>query len=117
MPNLPEKSVLVIDNASYHNVTVERNITSESLKLAMTKCLKEKDIPFQESMTKPELYKIIKDNKYRFPVVYKLDRLLEAHGHKVLRLPPYHPDFNPIEKICASVKKMGSSEKYHIHFS
>jgi hypothetical protein len=27
-----------------------------------------------------------------------------AHGHTVLRLPPYHPDLNPIELIWATVK-------------
>lgn len=35
---------------------------------------------------------------------YKLDELLEAHGHNVLRLPPYHPELNPIEKIWAMMK-------------
>lgn len=33
-----------------------------------------------------------------------MDELLEAHGHSVLRLPPYHPELNPIEKIWATVK-------------
>lgn len=104
LPNLPEKSVLVLDNASYHNVTMEPNITSASLKADMINWLNQKNVQFDQTLTKPELYKIIQDNKYKFPPVYKLDRLLEEHGHKVLRLPPYHPDLNPIEKIWASVK-------------
>ena len=33
-----------------------------------------------------------------------MDALLEAHGHSVLRLPPYSPHFNPIEMIWAIVK-------------
>lgn len=104
LPNLPEKSVLVVDNASYHNVTVEKNITSASLKADMIRWLQEKHVPHDPKLTKPELYRIIQDNKYRFPLAYKLDTSLEAHGHNVLRLPPYHPDLNPIEKIWASVK-------------
>ena len=31
--------------------------------------------------------------------------LLEAHGHQLLWLPPYSPDFNPIEKMWAWVKR------------
>lgn len=108
LPNLPEKSVLVVDNASYHNVTVEKNITSASLEADMIRWLQEKDIPHDPKLTKPELYRIVQENKYRFPLAYRLDNLLEAHGHNVLRLPPYHPDFNPIEKIWASVKNCGS---------
>jgi transposase len=29
---------------------------------------------------------------------------MASYGHKVLRLPSYHPELNPIEKIWASVK-------------
>ncbi|XP_028145116.1 uncharacterized protein LOC114338711 isoform X6 [Diabrotica virgifera virgifera] len=32
------------------------------------------------------------------------DHELEQHGHKVLHLPPYHQELNPIEKIWALVK-------------
>ena len=34
---------------------------------------------------------------------------MEAHGHKVLRLPPYHPELNPIENIWATVKNWVAS--------
>ena len=33
-----------------------------------------------------------------------LDTELLQHGHRIPRLPPYHPDLDPIEKICALVK-------------
>lgn len=54
-------------------------------------------------MLKPELYQPIKNNKKRY-LKYKFDVLLAEYGHTVLRLPPYHPDLNPIEKIWATVK-------------
>ncbi|KAJ4427109.1 hypothetical protein ANN_24724 [Periplaneta americana] len=30
---------------------------------------------------------------------------MEEHGHSVLRLPPYHPDLNPLEMIWADAKQ------------
>lgn len=35
--------------------------------------------------------------------------ILESFGHTALRLPPYHPDLNPIETIWAQVKKWVAS--------
>lgn len=104
LPNLPDRSVLIIDNAAYHNVTVNKNITTATKKGDMLSWLVEKGIPADPHLTKPELYQIIQENKFRFPPQYNLDRLLEQHGHLVLRLPPYHPELNPIEKIWALVK-------------
>lgn len=36
--------------------------------------------------------------------IYKVDRLAEEYGHDVLRLPPYHCIFNPIEHIWGITK-------------
>ncbi|WP_414479062.1 transposase [Psychrobacter sp. LV10R520-6] len=33
-----------------------------------------------------------------------VQRLLNRHGHRLLFLPPYSPDLNPIEKKWAQVK-------------
>lgn len=40
------------------------------------------------------------------PTVYEADILSEKYGHKVLRLPPYHCMFNPIEHIWGIVKNV-----------
>ena len=53
IPSLKKKSVIVMDNASFHK---------------------------------------------------KVKRLLNRHGHRLLFLPPYSPDLNPIEKKWAQVK-------------
>ncbi|XP_072403288.1 uncharacterized protein [Diabrotica undecimpunctata] len=103
LPNLPSNSVLVIDNASYHNVTLEKCPTSASKKDIMKKWLTERNIFFDESETKPELYSKVLIAKPKNPV-YAVDQLLAQHGHSVLRLPPYHPELNPIEKIWAILK-------------
>jgi transposase len=36
----------------------------------------------------------------------RIDRLIEAAGAKVLRLPPYSPDFNPIEMAISKIKAL-----------
>jgi transposase len=36
----------------------------------------------------------------------QIDRLIEATGARVLRLPPYSPDFNPIEMAISKIKTM-----------
>jgi len=42
---------------------------------------------------------------------YAIHRLLADHGHTVLRLPPYHPDLNPIEQIWGVVKTRIAAKK------
>jgi hypothetical protein len=54
-------------------------------------------------MFKTELYELLKLKKPYFRC-YKVNNLLTKHGHSVLRLPPYHPELKPIEKIWALVK-------------
>lgn len=46
IPNLPEKSVVVDDNAPYHNVQISKAPTSASKKDNMVAWLAEKNIPF-----------------------------------------------------------------------
>lgn len=103
IPNLPRNSVIVIDNAPYHNVQTNPAPSSNSKKADMVRWLTDRNINFDPNSLKPKLYEIIKNNKKRH-VTYKFDNLLRSHGHTVLRLPPYHPDLNPIELIWATVK-------------
>lgn len=103
IPNLKPNSVVVVDNASYHNSLENPAPNSNSRKQDMIDWLKFRNIDHSTSMLKPQLYQLILQNKQRF-IEYKIDTLLREHGHSVLRLPPYHPDFNPIENIWAMIK-------------
>ncbi|CAG4982209.1 unnamed protein product [Colias eurytheme] len=103
LPNLPKNSVIIMDNASYHNVVSEKCPNSNSNKSIMQEWLTEKNIPFEESMKKIELYDIILKNKDRFQR-FAIDELVRSKGHEILRLPPYHPELNPIEKIWGILK-------------
>lgn len=50
IPNLPPNSVLVIDNASYHNVQLNKVPTSNSTKTVMKEWLVQNNIPFHDEM-------------------------------------------------------------------
>jgi len=69
----------------------------------MLSWLDERGIRYSSDITKAELYNLIKMHKPQYET-FAIDRLLTYHGHTVLRLPPYHPDLNPIEKMWAIVK-------------
>lgn len=101
--NLPPNSVLVLDNASYHNVQNNRAPNSNAKKIEMQSRLTENNIAYNAHMKKIELYDLIKKNKEDH-ICYKIDDILQPYGIKVLRLPPHHPELNPIENVCGILK-------------
>ncbi|KAJ0170377.1 hypothetical protein K1T71_014305 [Dendrolimus kikuchii] len=64
--------------------------------------LREYNVDFTPDNTKVELLSLIK--RTQSEKIYTIDEMLKAAGHIVLRLPPYHPDLNPIELVWADVK-------------
>lgn len=103
IPNLPSHSVLVIDNAPYHNKKLRKVPNSTSRKAEMIEWLKSRNIPCTDDMYKAELYNLINLNKPLYEEYY-FDSILQEYGHSVVRLPPYHPELNPMELIWARVK-------------
>jgi hypothetical protein len=74
IPNLPANSVVVIDNAPYHNKQQDKCPTSATTKREMQKWLRSKNIPFGNDMLKPQLYEVIKMHKPRYKI-FKIDKL------------------------------------------
>ncbi|XP_045445838.1 uncharacterized protein LOC123653906 [Melitaea cinxia] len=103
IPNLPPQSIVVMDNASYHTVQLNKAPTMSSRKTEMQNWITSNGLSYLPSMVKAQLFQIIKEHKQ--PPVYEADVMLEAHGHKVVRLPPYHCDLNPIELIWSVLKR------------
>jgi len=103
LPNIPKDSIIIMDNASYHNKLSE--ISPPTFLSAKNKILKwfdENKIIYKKDLLKPELVEIL--NKQSLQPIYKIDEIAEKHGHKILRTPPYHPELQPIE-ICWGVVK------------
>ena len=104
LPNIPKNSLIILDNAKYHNVFVPETIapSQSSKKDEIIKWLTRNEIPFRDDMLKSELTELCR--RFANAPEFKLDRLAQEHGHTVLRTPPYHPELQPIETCWAIVK-------------
>lgn len=71
--------------------------------------LSEKGIEFDGNLLKPEWYKLIKSHKENFKS-FSIDKIMAEQNHNVLRLPPYHPDLNPIEMAWSIIKQYVGSK-------
>lgn len=103
LPKLKQNAVLVIDNAPYHSRKMELGPTSKWRKAQIIDWLKEKNVTFPENLTKEKLMTIVAKEKPAHNK-YAVDELAAAHNVKILRLPPYHCELNPIELVWAQVK-------------
>jgi len=111
LPRIPENSLIVMDNAPYHNVYVEGTFypTSSTKKAELIQWLQEHHpTMYEESMLKPELLQLCRE---RCPKpAYELDRIAAADGHQILRTPQYHPELQPIETCWGVVKNHCATE-------
>ena len=104
LPNLHKPSTIIIDNAPYYNIRTPSSISpsSSTRKLDILHWLREKGIACSDDMTKIKLLQLVKLHAPR--PTYIIEEMAEALGHKVLRLPPRHPELNAIEMVWAYVK-------------
>lgn len=103
LPNISPTSVIIMDNASDHSTLLDKPPTSSWRKQDMKDWLLNKGAQPSDKLSKSELYQLSK----KFAASqkkYVIDTMAEEAGHKVVRLPPYHCQYNPIELIWAQVK-------------
>ncbi|KAL4104342.1 hypothetical protein QTP88_019643 [Uroleucon formosanum] len=98
-----EPSFVVMDNGSYHSVLAEEYPRANARKADIQKWLEKKSISYSPVETLCELHEKVKMAIPR-EKKYKLDSVALQMGHEVVRLPPYHCQYNPIELIWAQVK-------------
>lgn len=103
LPNIPEKSLIIMDNASYHNVlSVSSAPIASSSKEAIRIWLERNNAPCSPDCLKAELVELLA--KIGPAPTYAIDEIAYQYGHEILRTPPYHPELQPIE-ICWGVLK------------
>jgi len=103
LPNIPSESIVILDNARYHNVLDSDAIPNQnSKKKQLRDWLSRNGYPWREDMLKSELLELC---ARLAPVPeYKLDQIAAKHGISILRTPPYHPELQPIETCWAVMK-------------
>lgn len=103
IPNIPESSLIIMDNASYHNtLSVHSAPTPSCSKSKIKDWLEQNKIIFKEDCLKSEMVEMLK--KIVPEPTYEIDEIAHGYGHKVMRTPPYHPELQPIETCWGVVK-------------
>ena len=102
LPNISPNSVIVMDNAAYHSVLLEKMPALSWRKSDLWDWLVKKGAQPSVDMYKMELYHMAKSLSVGRK--YRIDTIAEEAGHKIIRLPPYNCQYNPIELIWAQVK-------------
>jgi transposase len=103
LKNIPANSLIIMDNASYHNVLTEETFPKPSHSMRrLQEWLEHNDIPWRDDMLKAELYELC--SRLAPKPEFSIDRIAMEKGHTILRTPPYHPELQPIETCWAVVK-------------
>lgn len=103
LPNIPDNSIIIMDNASYHNILTAETFPKQSHTIKkLQEWLDHNNIPWREDMLKIELFDLC--CKEAPKPEFALDCMAAKKGHSILRTPPYHPELQPIETCWAVVK-------------
>lgn len=103
IPNIEPESIVILDNAKYHNVLDSGMIPSKvSKKEQLRQWLSRNGYPWRDDMLRTELLELCL--RLAPSPEYRLDQIAAEHGLTVLRTPPYHPELQPIETCWAVVK-------------
>ena len=104
LPRLEEPTVIILDNASYHNKRKDKPLTSTDKKDDIKTWLEldQHHISYSDTDIKKTLVEKVKP--HRPTPIYLTDKAAHKHGHTVLRLPVAHCELNPIELAWASLK-------------
>jgi len=110
LPNIPDNTVIIMDNAPYHNMFLEDGVPLlSSKKVVLQQWLHSNNIFFDNDFIRPQLIDLVNQN--RPPKVFKIDHILEMdslykdRNIEILRTPQYHPELQPIEKCWGVMKQ------------
>ncbi len=103
LENIPSNSLIIMDNASYHNTLSEHSPpTPICSKKKIIEWLEHNKMFCRQDCLKPELVEMLQ--KLAPEPSHAIDEIAQTRGHKVIRTPPYHPELQPIETCWGIVK-------------
>ena len=102
MMEQPPNSIIVLDNATYHNKLKDEAPATANRKDKICVCLRRLNIPFDNHELKNTLLDKVKQNIPK--LLYLTDEAEHDKGHTVLRLSVAQCELNPIELPWVSVK-------------
>lgn len=103
IPNIPENSLIIMDNAPYHNVLSEHSApTAASKKEVIQNWLENNKISCGFDCLKSELVDMLL--KIVPAPTYEINEIATKYGHEIVRTPPYHPELQPIETCWGILK-------------
>lgn len=110
---LERPSAIVLDNASYHSRILNPKPTSSWKKGNILLYMQKHNISIPSPVPIiPVLLSIIADNLplHERTKRFVIDEMAASYGHLVVRLPPYHCVFNPIEMVWSQIKRKVASQ-------
>ena len=107
--NVPQGSLIVIDNAPYHSRNDETYPISKWKKQQYIDWLKSKDIAVPKKILRAELWTMCKQERDCYPAKI-VESIAKNAGHETLCLPPHHCQLNPIEMVWGVLKNYVATE-------
>ena len=103
LKNIPDNSLIIMDNAPYHNILAEKAFPKPGHSVKrLREWLSNNEIPWTKDMLKSELFELC--SRLASKPEFMIDKIAHENGHTILRTPPYHPELQPIETCWAIVK-------------
>jgi hypothetical protein len=92
---LKSKSFTVMGNASYHSTTLYKVSSTQIMNSETAIWLCSENIHHSSIQKWAELLELVKEKKKTWQKIYELNTTIQEQGHQVLRLSPYHCQYNP----------------------
>ena len=103
MSNIAQNSVIIMDNAPYHCRLLEKEPIISCQKSEICEWLVQKGVNISDNLLKAELLECVK-NVTSSEKNYVVDRIASKAGHRVVRLPLFHCQYNALEFVWTQVK-------------
>lgn len=113
-PSLSKPSVIVVKDLKHHNTKLLETPTLYSPKLEIMDWLDHHNVIYETEMSKYELYSLAEEFTELETPLYKIDGILKARGHTLLRLPKCVEGLNPAELFFKLVENNWSLENRHL---